>query len=186
MKFTQFVFLALMQIASSLFVVQTVQAQSSDYVLELSSQYGEGVWLLFDTEGGFEMLVSTYKQPVNSDSKSEMRKARTIARENAKAAILKFLQNYVSSDTYSETINVEIEQFIEMSSGDDAVVEMDIASDVTTSLTNIVQSNAAGNLRGIETISEVYDETFGEVLVTVAISERSIAASKRIKSLIGD
>jgi hypothetical protein len=147
----------------------------------------DGVVIEWGEDGSFERIYSQYTQPVSIPNSRGVRNAKTIAEEKAKAAIIRFLEQSVSTERLTTEVSTDIESASAQSSnGGDVAFSETARSTAMTSLKEFTSSYASGELRGVIRLEEAYDPSAGEAWVKVGISKKTMRAAKSVQNALGD
>lgn len=143
----------------------------------------DGVSLIFDASGRLERLISTFRQPVSIPDASGIRKAKTIAEEKAKAAIVRFTDEQISS----ERVISQVESDVTSTTYAKATgVNSTTTRQMVESVTELTKSYAAGTLTGVIVLEQGYDAETQEAWVTVGISDKTKGAAAAVQQLINE
>lgn len=142
----------------------------------------DGVEIEWAPNGEFARIYSAFYQPVSIPDRRGISKAQLIAEEKAKAAVVRFMDQQVSSKRTVEQIDKDLENATvtrasgaaEQSSKVNQRVMMETLTEVTTSY-------ASGKLRGVIVLEKGYDERKGEAWVKVGISRKTMAVAAALK-----
>ena len=144
----------------------------------------DGVEIEWDSDGTFKRIYSMFYQPVNFPDRRGINKSQIIAEEKAKAAIVRFMDQEVSSKRFVEQVDKDIETAARSQSeaGDNWNKENHRL--MTESLTELTQSSASGRLRGVIALEKGYDEARQEAWVKVGISKKSMLAAQGLSEAV--
>lgn len=141
----------------------------------------DGVSLIFDNSGKLDRLVSTFRQPVTIPDASGIRKAKTIAEEKAKAAIVRFTDEQISS----ERVISQVESDVTSTTYAKATgVNSTTTRQMVESVTELTKSYASGSLTGVIVLEQGYDAETQEVWVTVGISNKTKGAAAAVQQML--
>ena len=140
-----------------------------------------GVSLFFDASGGIDKIVSVWRQPVMVADTRGINKARIIATEKAKAAIVRFIDEDVSTTKVISEMQTDIDNTKQLGTGEAATISSSVTRHMVESVTEITKSSASGLLRGVVVLEAGYDGDTQEVYVTVGISQNTMKASSSMK-----
>lgn len=147
----------------------------------------DGVVIEWGDDGSFERIYSQYTQPVSIPNSRGVRNAKTIAEEKAKAAIVRFLEQSVSTERLTAEVSKDIESAVSQSSnGGDVAFSDSATSTAMTSLEEFTSSYASGELRGVIRLEEGYDPSAGEAWVKVGISKKTMRAAASVRSALAE
>lgn len=143
----------------------------------------DGVSLIFDASGRLERLISTFRQPVSIPDASGIRKAKTIAEEKAKAAIVRFTDEQISS----ERVISQVESDVTSTTYAKATgVNSTTTRQMVESVTELTKSYASGSLTGVIVLEQGYDAETQEVWVTVGISNKTKGAAAAVQQMLAE
>lgn len=136
-----------------------------------------GVSLVFDADGDLNRLISTHRQPVNIPDQRGIRSAQVIAEERAKAAIVRFIREDVSSERIITQVQSDVNssRFVNGTGGESLSEET--SRQMLETVVELTRSVASGTLSGVVVLEQGYDADLREAWVTVGISEKSRAAA---------
>jgi hypothetical protein len=114
-------------------------------------------------------------------------KAYIIAEEKAKAAIVRFMEQRVTTSRVVTEVNNDFEQStFTQGTGTQSELTKKNQRTMVENLAEITGSNAAAALRGVIILEKGYDKNNEEVWVKVGISRKTMAASRSLKSALQD
>lgn len=147
----------------------------------------DGIVIEFDDAGNFNRIYSKYTQPVSVPNTRGIRTAKTIAEEKAKGAIIRFMEQEVSSSTFVAEVSADIERSSAKSGSDGEVsLSSEASSNMLTSLTELNGSASRGTLRGVIRLEEGYDASTGEAWVKVGLSNRTMRVAGSVREAIAN
>lgn len=147
----------------------------------------DGVIIEFDARGEFSRIYSKYTQPVSIPNTRGIRTAKTIAEEKAKASIIKFIEQEVSSSTFVIEVSTDIERSSAVSgSGRGVSISSEASNTMLTSLTELNGSASRGTLRGVIRLEEGYDASSGEAWVKVGFSNKTMQMAGTVRDAIAN
>ena len=145
----------------------------------------DGVVIEWDEAGDFSRIYSKYTQPASIPNTRGIRTAKTIAEEKAKAAIIRFLDQTVTSRTFTAEVTEDIETSSAIIDGD-VSVSSEAKSSMLTSLSEFTSSVSQGNLRGVIRLEEGYDNSSREAWVKVGFSNKTMRAASSVRNAIAN
>lgn len=140
-----------------------------------------GVEILWHDDGNVDVIRSTYLQTPKSSIRSDIASAMIIAEEKAKANLVRFFEQEVSTKS---TIITKIESEVSAARKTSEHNDHDESSGITITetLTEITSSFARGNISGIFVLDQGYDAKSKQVWVVIGMNERTIEFSKRVRN----
>ena len=147
----------------------------------------DGVEIEWGADGSFNRIYSLYSHPVNMPDRRGINKAYIIAEEKAKAAIVRFMEQRVTTSRVVTEVNNDFEQStFTQGTGTQSELTKKNQRTMVENLAEITGSNAAAALRGVIILEKGYDKKNEEVWVKVGISRKTMAASRSLKSALQD
>lgn len=144
----------------------------------------DGVEIEWAPSGGFKRIYSAHYQPVNIPDRRGISKAQIIAEEKAKAAIVRFMDQQVSSSRLVTQIDSDIEAATVSRDANGESWTKENRRKMVEDVTEVTGSYAAGRLRGVITLEKGYDEAKSEAWVKVGISQKTMAAAQDLDDAI--
>lgn len=147
----------------------------------------DGVEIEWAPDGTIRRLYSRYSTPVEFADRRGISKAQIIAEEKAKANIVRYLNQSVSSSRVVAEVQADINKATQLRETDErATVKKVDERTIIESLTELTTSFSAGSLRGVIVLEKGYDDKLEEVWVTVGISDKTIAAARGVQNMINN
>jgi len=147
----------------------------------------DGVVIEWGEDGEFSRIYSGYTQPVTIPNTRGVRTAKTIAEEKAKAAIVRYLEQTVVSQTLTTEVTADVESASAASVNGGTVQHSSSAtSTMLSSLGEFTSSYAKGTLRGVIRLEEGYDQSTGEAWVKVGFSNKTMRAARSVRDAIAN
>jgi hypothetical protein len=144
----------------------------------------DGVEVEWNEDGSVKRISSRFSTPVEFGDRRGISKAQIIAEEKAKAAIVRFLEQSVSSTRVTAEMQNDLNHATqERQTGEKATVKKVDQRVMMESLTEVTTSFASGKLRGVIILEKGYDDKTDEAWVVVGISEKTIKAASGIKAM---
>lgn len=169
-------------IACSIAVAQETQSNSTGQSWEAGL---DGVTVDWAEDGSFERIYSLHYQPLSFNDSRGVRKALLISEEKAKAAIIRYLDENVSSGRLVAEVQADFESSSRVIDNDNSdVTSRQIKRKALESLTELTASYASGGLRGVVVLEKGVDKNAGEVWTKVGISKTSIGNANKIASAL--
>lgn len=145
----------------------------------------DGVEIEWHTDGSIKRLYSRYSTPVEFADRRGISKAQVIAEEKAKANIIRFMNQSISSTRIVAEVQSDINKATQhRETSKEATVKKVDERTIMESLTEVTTSFASGSLRGVIVLERGYDEKTQEAWVTVGISEKTIAAARSVRGMV--
>jgi hypothetical protein len=141
------------------------------------------VEVLWNSDGTVKMIQSRYSVSAKSFDRKAIRQALLIAEEKAKANLVRFLeQDITTTSTFVTIVHSEVGSSNSKEGASDSKNSGD-QNDILLSekFTEITRSYAKGSLSGIIVLDQGFDEEFGEVWIIVALSNRAISTVNSIQ-----
>lgn len=142
----------------------------------------DGIQIEWATDGAIKRISSRQSIYVESPNANTISTAHTICEEKAKAAIVRFMDQTVSS---TRTVT-EIEQDLasrSSSSTQDSNAAKVATRTLVSNLKEVTVSYAQGRLRGVMVLGEGFNDTTKEAWTTVGISQDSIRAAQQTQDM---
>lgn len=143
-----------------------------------------GVSVYFDNDGNIDKITSVYRHPVMVADTRGINKARIIATEKAKALIVRFIKESISTTKVIEEIQNDIGNTTQTGSGETAQISSTVTRQMIESVTEITTSSAQGLLSGVIVLEAGYDADTQEVIVTVGMSKNTMKAAGSIDTFL--
>lgn len=145
----------------------------------------DGVEIEWAPDGAVQRIYSKQSVPVEFPDRRGIKKAQVIAEEKAKAGIIRFMEQSVSSTRVVTEIQNDISTASQRrETGSEAQVVKQDERLMIENLTEVTTSFAKGNLRGVVVLESGYDEALEEAWVVVGISQKTIAASLGVEQML--
>jgi hypothetical protein len=144
----------------------------------------DGVEIEWNVDGSVKRIYSRYGMPVEVADRRGIKTAQIIAEEKAKAAIIRFMNQSVSSKRIVTEVENDLSKATQKREGaaGEHVKKVDERT-VLQNLTQITSSFASGNLKGVIVLEQGYDGKSEEAWVVVGISEKTIKAAQTIREM---
>jgi len=145
----------------------------------------DGVEIVWNPDGSVKRIYSRYGQPVEFGDRRGISTAQVIAEEKAKGAIVRFMNQAVTSNRVVTEIETDLNKMTqERQTGMGATVKKIDQRDLVTNLTEVTGSFAAGKLKGVIVLEKGYDEKKEDAWVVVGISDKTIAAANAVQNMV--
>lgn len=144
----------------------------------------DGATLEFNPDGSIRRIYSKYQHPVSINDKRGVQTATIIAEEKAKANIVRFLNQHVSSSRVVSEFENTASKTIQEKNGSSASVTTTDQRNVVQSLTELTSSFSSGTLTGVVVLENGHSEKDNEVWVVVGLSQKTMAAAKATKEML--
>lgn len=147
----------------------------------------DGVEIEWAPDGSINRIYSRGSHDVRIPDRPGMDKAKIIAEEKAKAAIVRFMDQSISSGRVVTEVDSDLQQATrERGDGKaDSVSKLDQRT-MMESLNEVTSSWSSGTLRGVVVLEKGYDQDNEVAWVKVGISQKTIDTSVSLeKSLSG-
>lgn len=147
----------------------------------------DGVEIVWNPDGSIKKIYSRYAQPVEFADRRGISTAQVIAEEKAKGAVVRFMNQAVTSNRLVTEITTDLNKMTqERETGKAANVKKVDQRTLVTNLTEVTGSFAAGKLKGVIILEKGYDEKAEEAWVVVGISDKTIAAANAVQQMLTD
>lgn len=140
----------------------------------------DGVEIEWAPDGSMRRLSSTWRHPVIIPDRPGVSKAQIIAEEKAKASIIRYMNQMVSSDRMVSEINHDLATSSAKTQDSKLSMSTEATRKMSESLTETTRSFAAGRLRGVIILEKGFDPKTGEAWVTVGMSQKTMAAASQL------
>lgn len=145
----------------------------------------DGVEIVWNPDGSIKKIYSRYAQPVEFADRRGISTAQVIAEEKAKGAVVRFMNQAVTSNRLVTEISTDLNKMTqERETGKAANVKKVDQRTLVTNLTEVTGSFAAGKLKGVIILEKGYDEKAEEAWVAVGISDKTIAAANAVQQML--
>lgn len=144
----------------------------------------DGVEIEWNADGTVRRISSKFSTPVEFADRRGISKAQIIAEEKAKAAIIRFLDQSVSSTRVVAEVQNDVNKATQerQTGGAPKVSKVDERT-LIENLTEVTTSFAKGALRGVIVLEKGYDNKTEEAWVVVGISDKTTAASRAVRQM---
>lgn len=147
----------------------------------------DGVEIVWNPDGSIKKIYSRYGQPVEFGDRRGISTAQVIAEEKAKGAVVRFMNQAVTSNRLVTEIATDLNKMTqERQTGMAATVKKVDQRELVTNLTEVTGSFAAGKLKGVIILEKGYNEKAEEAWVVVGISDKTIAAANAVQKMLAD
>lgn len=177
------ILLALCIISTSVYAGEVKRETDKDVIWQAGV---DGVEIEWAPDGTFNRIYSSFYQPVKFPDRSGIGKAQIIAEEKAKAAIVRFMSQNVSSSRLVEQVDTDSETATRTQDVNGDAISKETKRKMVESLTEITNSYAAGKLRGVIILEKGYDDKREEAWVKVGISKKTMNASQGLSEAISN
>jgi hypothetical protein len=145
----------------------------------------DGIQIDWDSTGSVSRVSSRYSTPVEVPDRRGINTAQVIAEEKAKAAIVRFLDQSVTSTRVVTEIDNDVNKATQNRAlgGSKSLVKTDQRT-LLTNLTEVTTSFAAGKLRGVTVLEKGYDEKLAEAWVVVGISDKTLKGAASLHNMV--
>jgi len=139
-----------------------------------------GVEVRLADNGQLLSATSSYSHPVDFPDRRGINKAYIVAEEKAKAQLVRFMSQDVSTHRVVSEVDQAAEKASRSRTDDRSSWSKDVARTAQESLTETSSSLAHGTLNGDRILSRAYDEAGEQVTVVVGINQKSLKAAAQI------
>jgi hypothetical protein len=147
----------------------------------------DGVEIEWNADGSIKRIYSRYSTPVEFPDRRGIDTAQKIAEEKAKAAIVRFMNQSVSSTRVVTEVQADLNRATqERQTGSGAIVRKVDQRTLVEALTEVTASFATGKLSGVIVLEKGYDDKTQEAWVVVGISQKTIKAARDVQDTIAD
>ena len=144
----------------------------------------DGIEIEWNTDGSVKRISSKFSTPVEFGDRRGISKAQIIAEEKAKAAIVRFLNQSVSSTRVVAEVQNDLSKATqERETGKSASVKKVDDRTMVETLTEVTTSFASGQLKGVIILEKGYSDKTDEAWVVVGISDKTIKAARDVKTM---
>jgi len=141
-----------------------------------------GVEVKLDPSGKLLSAISSYSHPVDFPDRRGINKAYIIAEEKAKAQLVRFVSQEVSTSRVVSEIDSAVENASRQRGDKGSSWSKNNSREIRESLSEMSGSNASGTLRGLRILSKEYNEKAEEVTVVVGLNKQSQSAAGQLGS----
>lgn len=141
----------------------------------------QGITVSIDGNGTWQKIFATGVQPVEFPDRRGINTAQKIAEQRAKAEIIRFFQQDVTSETVMKELESTSQTSNQLQGSSGAAFSKESQRALATSLSETIRSFSSGTLRGLVVLEVGYDDKREEAYVKVGISRKSIGLSANIK-----
>ena len=146
----------------------------------------DGIEIEWDSEGAVKRIYSLAYQPIEFSDRRGLSKGYDIASLKARAAIVRFLGETISSDKTFTEVQTELNSATQNRGTNGNSLSKTDQRTMSDSLQETISSVSKGNLRGVITLEKGFDEKNSEVWVKVGISNKTKKASIDAQSFTSD
>ena len=144
----------------------------------------EGIEIEWNDDGSIRRISSKFSTPVEFGDRRGISKAQIIAEEKAKAAIIRFLNQSVSSTRIVGEVQTDLNEATqERGTGEKPNVKKLDKRMMIEALTEVTTSFASGHLKGVIVLEKGYSDKRDEAWVVVGISDKTIKAAQGVKAM---
>jgi hypothetical protein len=144
----------------------------------------DNVEIEWNSDGSVKRISSRYNTPVEFGDRRGISKAQIIAEEKAKAAIIRFLNQTVSSTRVVTEVQHDLYRTTqERESGKKPSVQKQDQRTMMEALTEVTASFASGHLKGVIVLEKGYSDKTDEAWVVVGISDKTIRATRDVTGM---
>ena len=144
----------------------------------------DGIEVEWNSDGSLRRISSKFSTPVEFGDRRGISKAKIIAEEKAKAAIVRFMDQSVASARVVTEVQNDLDKATkERESGKNPNVKKVDDRTLIETLTEVTSSFASGQLKGVIVLENGYDDKTEEAWVVVGISDKTIKAARDIKQM---
>lgn len=140
----------------------------------------DGVEIEWATDGTIKRLSSTWRHPVIIPDRPGVSKAQIIAEEKAKASIIRYMNQMVTSERLVSEINDDLATSSAKTKDGQLSLATEATRRMSESLKETTRSFAAGRLRGVIILEKGFDPKTGEAWVVVGMSQKTMAAAGQL------
>ena len=147
----------------------------------------DNVEIVWEPDGSMKRLYSRYGVPVEFADRRGIHKGYVIAEEKAKANIIRFLNQSISSSRVVTEIQSELNKATQTREGGNVTSQTKVDErQLIESLTEVTTSFASGKLRGVIVLEQGFDEKTSEAWVVVGISKRTMASANSLEKALSN
>jgi len=144
----------------------------------------DGVEIEWNSDGSVKRISSRYSTPVEFGDRRGISKAQIIAEEKAKVAIIRFLNQGVSSTRVVTEVQNDLSRATqERESGKRPSIQKQDQRVMMETLTEVTASFASGHLKGVIILEKGYSDKTDEAWVVVGISDKTIKATREVAGM---
>jgi hypothetical protein len=143
---------------------------------------GRGVELTFDGDGAMVSIKSTASHAVDIANARGIEKAYIIAEEKAKAAILRFKDQFSANSTVVTQIDDSLNMVTQSKGTAGAVWSEQNTQNVSESVKQIMSSSSSGMLSGVIMLHQEFNKDEGKVIVVIGQNRTTAAAAQQLKN----
>jgi hypothetical protein len=144
----------------------------------------DGVEIEWAPDGSFNRIYSKFAQPVALPDRQGITKAQIIAEEKAKAAIVRYLDQEVSTTRVVTEVQNDVNNSTRSrTDGKDEISKVS-QRQMVENLSEITSSASTGRLRGVIVLERGYDEKEEVAWVKVGISKKTMANAAALKDTL--
>lgn len=144
----------------------------------------DGIEIEWNPDGSVKRISSKFSTPVEFGDRRGISKAQIIAEEKAKAAIIRFLNQSVSSTRIVGEVQTDLNKATqERGTGEKPNVKKVDERVMVEALTEVTTSFASGHLKGVIILEKGYSDKTDEASVVVGISDKTIKAARGVKEM---
>jgi hypothetical protein len=146
----------------------------------------DGVEIEWSPDGSFNRIYSKFTQSVAFPDQQGIAKSQTIAEEKAKAAVIRFMDQQVTTARVTTEIQNDINDSTRTrADGKDEIIKTNQRK-MIENLTEVTASTAAGRLRGVIVLERGYDQKAEAAWVKVGISKKTMASAQGLKNAFAE
>lgn len=136
----------------------------------------DGVVVFWNSDGTVRGVTSRYTVAVASGDAVGVSNALVVAEEKAKAAVVRFMQESVSTERIVSQVTKDLHVL------DGTGIDRRV---LITTFSEVTRSYASGQLSGVAVLEREFDAVRKLAWVVVGIDIRSLGASKALRQMIG-
>lgn len=144
----------------------------------------DGIEIEWTADGSIKRMSSTWRHPVVIPDRPGISKAQIIAEEKAKASIVRYMNQMISSERLVTEVTEDLAVTSSKTSNGKLHMSTEASRKMGESLRETTRSFATGRLRGIVILEKGFNPNTGEAWVTVGMSDKTMAASAKLADSI--
>lgn len=144
----------------------------------------QGITIDTDEAGNLRRIYATGRQPVEFPDSRGISTAQKIAEERAKAEIIKFLQQDVTSQTLVNELEATSTTTSRYQGASADGISKEGQRRLATSLSETIGSFSKGTLRGVVVLEAGYDDKREEAWVRVGVSQETMAMARSTQNAL--
>lgn len=138
----------------------------------------DGVKIDFDNSQHVRRIYSKVSHPVTIADKRGIKTATIIAEEKAKANIVRYLQQNVTTGRAVTEVDATLSKTVQEKNKTGDSISTTDQRNIVQNLTEFTGSFSSGTIRGVIILEQGFDPNEQEVWVVAGVSDKTIAAAK--------